>query len=265
MNIRCPQCRTLCKVDPKELDAVPGGLRCVNCGHLFSASELEADPLDWADSDPDDWVDFELSHSDLDSEAPPQATRTEPIELELPFEVPDDLPVLEPSAEAALDAHQALAPAPRQAPPWWQILLVVLLLLVLVLQLAWFNRTQLLQLPQAGPLCEWIDCSMVQARDPAAFEVLSRQLQADPTVPGALRLLLRFRNAADAAQPLPLLQLALFDNGGAVLARRSFQPGEYLFPPPPQDRLATPQEVFTIELIFEDPGARASGFMIDFL
>jgi predicted Zn finger-like uncharacterized protein len=260
MHTRCPQCRTVYSVDQEHLRADQGMLRCFNCDNLFNAWENDTHA-----SDLDDWDDFELASSDLHRESDRQAMGEEPVELELPFDVPDDLPVLEPSADAALDAQYALAPSRRRPSPWWQILLAALLLLLLALQLAWFNRAQLLQLPQARPVCQWIDCSRVQARDPAAFEVLSRQLQADPTVPGALRLLLRFRNAADAAQPLPLLQLALFDNGGAVLARRSFQPGEYLFPPPPQDRLATPQEVFTIELIFEDPGARASGFMIDFL
>ena len=235
-------------------------LRCSNCDNVFNAAQNNA-----RDTDLDDLADFELSSSDLDSEPDMRASPVEPAELELPFEVPDDLPVLEPSAEAALDAQQTLAPPRRRESPWWQILLAILLLLALGLQLAWFSRAQLIQLPQARPLCQWIDCSMSQSRDPAAFEVLSRQLQADPTVPGSLRLLLRFRNAADAAQPLPLLQLALYDHGGSVLARRSFQPYEYLFPTPPQDRLAAPQEVFTIELMFEDPGSRASGFMIDFL
>ena len=260
MNTRCPHCRTIHDVDQETLRAAHGMLRCSNCDNVFDAAQN-----DTRDADLDDLTDVELSSTGLDSEPDTHAPRVEPAELELPFEVPDDLPVLEPSADAALDAQQALAAPRRRKSSWWQILLAILLLLVLGLQLAWFKRAQLIQLPQARPLCQWIDCSMSQPRDPAAFEVLSRQLQADPTVPGSLRLQLRFRNAADAAQPLPLLQLALYDHGGSVLARRSFQPHEYLFPTPPEARLAAPQEVFTIELMFEDPSSRASGFMIDFL
>jgi len=232
-------------------------VRCCNCNTVFDAVENDA-----GDLGPDS---FELSSSDLDSDPDSRPSDTKPTELELPFEVPDNLPVLEPSGHAALDVQETLHPTEPKGTPWWQGLLILLLLVLLGLQLAWFNRVQLLQLPQTNPLCQWLDCSVVHPRDPTAFEVISRQLQADPTVPGALRLQLRYRNTAERSQPLPQLQLALFDNAGSTLARRTFLPHEYLFPAPAEDRLAAPQEVFTIELMFEDPGARASGFKIDFL
>ena len=83
--------------------------------------------------------------------------------------------------------------------------------------------------------------------------------------PGSLTLNATIRNDAEYAQPLPDMQLSLLDTDGAVLVRRRLSPADYLFPPPPADRLVAPGEVFTISLDFADPGYLATGFMIDFL
>lgn len=279
MNIRCPQCHTQYSVDPEALASARGQARCFHCGSIFNAyqqsdtapptssAQLPADPeaeaavvqLNKHYEEHLDDLNFDDLAEELSRDKLPQ------VELDLPFDIPEDLPVLQPSGDAALDLHDTLQPRRRARAPIWQKLLVTLLLITLLLQLAWFYRVPLLRLPQAQPLCQWIDCSIAQQRDPGAFLVLERRLEADPEIPSALRLLLHFRNDAGFAQPLPGLQLALLDSNGVLLARRLFQPGQYLFPAPAGNALAAPQEVFTIELVFEDPGARASSFRIEFL
>jgi hypothetical protein len=76
---------------------------------------------------------------------------------------------------------------------------------------------------------------------------------------------MRVRNEAETAQPLPDIQLSLLDTNGSVMIRRRLAPGEYMFPPPPKDRLVAAGEVVTIDLDFKDPGYLATGFTIDFL
>ena len=254
MNTRCPQCGTLNDVDAQQ-QAAQDMVQCKNCGNIFDPSGIELQSSGQNDTFAPD---LELSLET--EEAPLYEKASDP-----PFSVPEDLPELEPSAEAALDIHQSLQLKQKPRAPWWQKLLMLLLLFGLILQVAWFTRADWLHFPEAKPLCEWIDCSIAQKTDVQAYRVIERQLRAAKDVPNALRLQIRFRNDAAFAQPLPKLQLSLFDSGGVMLARRSFNPDDYLLPVPTEGMLAQAQEVFTIELLFEDPGARASGFKIDFL
>jgi len=269
MNIRCPQCGTAYSVDEQPLNDSQGMVRCHQCGKVFNALEHRTDDIELQlelgnEEDPNSFnPDLELN---LETEqAPTFSTQDPAASTELPFDVPEDLPTLEPTGDGALDTLSSLETGRRERAPWWQKFLVFLLLVTLLLQLAWITRAEWLKLPQAKPLCEWIDCRVAEQRDLEAFVVVERQLRADPTVPGSLRLLVRFSNQAEFAQPLPQLQLSLFDSSGTVLARRLFGAEEYLFPAPSKGALAQAQEVFTIELLFEDPGVRASGFKIDFL
>ena len=295
MNTRCPQCETSYTVDPKILKAAQGMARCYNCGTVFNAFDNTADKAHdssqgEAQESPSDLIDgLSPPPQSSRSDAAPadKAHQAEPdIELldlpelddwgpdsgpaqlhedELPFDLPSDLPELETADSASLDVHDTLAPSQRKPSPWWQKLLLLVLLLALAAQLVWLKRASLLDYPQARLLCDYIDCTPVQKRAPEAFRVVDRRLEADPQVPNALRLLMRFQNGAAFAQPLPRLQLSLFDSTGSLLARRLLAPGDYLFPAPAEGTLAQPEEVFTIELLFEDPGTRASGFKLDFL
>lgn len=264
MNTRCPKCGTHYNVDPTILRDSDNMAQCNECRQVFNAVEHQVEALelnlDLGDDSlpnvPDDTPEISLM---LETEEP------QPISPELPFDIPEDLPTLEPREEGALDLHDSLHSKPEKRTPWWQWLLAMLLLLCLLAQIAWMSRADWMRLPQAQPLCAWLDCSVAQQRDVKAFRVIERQLQAAPNVPNALRLVVRFRNQADFAQALPQLQLSLFESSGTLLARRLFSPADYLFPAPAKGTLAQAQEVFTIELLFEDPGARASGFKIDFL
>jgi predicted Zn finger-like uncharacterized protein len=262
VNISCPKCGTVYSVDQEALEACQGLVQCHQCDNVFNAlaHQTDEDALQPTPAGPNA---IETINPDLELNL--ETEELPDFSDELPFEVPEDLPVLEPASEAALDANHTLEPGERKPPPGWQKLLLLALSCTLLLQLAWMTRAAWLKLPQAQPLCEWVDCSIAQQRDPQAFTVIERQLQADPILPQALRLQVRFGNQADFAQPLPRLQLSLFDSSGNVLARRLFSAEQYLFPAPQEGTLAQPQEVFTIELLLEDPGTLASGFKIDFL
>jgi len=274
VNTRCPKCGSVYQLDKETFSRSQGKALCDNCGNIFSALKHKTDePATQLLSKADAAYDIELEDGGQAEDIAPDLelnlqTEEAPLfekDSELPFTVPEDLPELEPSGDAALDMQQSLQPRQSAPSPWWQKLLMLLLLCTLLAQLAWFSRAHWLHLPEAEPLCQWIDCSVAQQTDLQAFQVIERQFQAIPDKPGALHLLVRFRNSADFAQPLPQLQLSLFDSGGVLLARRLFTVDEYLIPAPSEGTLAQPQEVFTIELKFEDPGTRASGFSINFL
>lgn len=271
MNPRCPECHTAYNVDPETLLAAGGKARCHHCGTIFNAFDLDTAPP--AQHEQAKW---QLAGIIQDDEKPGSSHPSADIDdldlildvgpepdTDLPFEVPDDLPTLEPADHDPKGSGDNDRTSRHTR--WWQGPLLLLLIVALGMQLAWFHRDTLLRRPQAQPLCQWLDCSVAHRSDPTAFSVIERQLGADPAFPGALSLQIRFRNTAPYAQPLPRLQLSLYDNSGDTLARRLFSVDEYLFPSPGKNTLAAPQEVFTIELLLEDPGTRASGFKIDFL
>lgn len=271
MRTRCPQCRTIYNIDTQALEMAKNMARCFNCNTVFNAlenSDSEQSSSEQPHVASDEFsaaVDNEFAELDYELQLDFTSEPTDEELPDLPFEVPDDLPALEPSDKAALDLHDSLHPQTKTATPWWQKGLTLLLAITFLGQLIWFYRIPLMQQPQAQTLCLIIDCSEAQRREADAFSIVQREIEPNPDQPGSLKLVLHFRNSATFAQPLPDLQLALFDSNESLLARRRILPREYTFPASTSNRLIAPQEVVTISLAFEDPGSRASGFKIDFL
>jgi hypothetical protein len=201
----------------------------------------------------------------LDEQAEAQWQTQPPAEeVDLPFDVPDDLESLEPSPDAALDVTETLS---DRRPPRRIVYGALALMLSIALggQLAWQFRVSLLDhFPQLKPLCDRLNCVATEVHAPERLRILQREMRPAPNQPGSLNLSARFRNEAGAAQPLPDIQLSLLDNNGIVLIRRRLSPRDYLYPPPPADRLIAPGEVITINIDFKDPGYAATGFVIDF-
>lgn len=259
MNTRCPQCGTVYAVDSASLTDTHGKARCYQCNTIFDATlSAPKDPPSTTAAPQADAALIEDSELQFSFEV----TLTEQPDINLDLDA--EIPALEPSEQAALDVHDTLSPKPKNRTPAWQKLLLGMLILLLIGQLLWWMRIPLLQQPAARPLCAYLDCSVAQQSNPRAYSIVERSLLPDSQIPNALRLWVRIRNDADFAQPLPSLQLTLSDNTGSTLARRSLSPREYLYPPPDNIPLTTPGEVTAIEVLFEDPGSRASGFEITF-
>ena len=255
MKTRCPGCKKRYRIDTGALDAVGGRVQCGRCGTVFDAESRlpeETDASAEASGPPLVLVTRQLSSQEA-----------EPAD-ELPFAVPDDLPPLAPSADGALDVVDTLYEKPsRRGLIYGSI--AGLLIGALALQLAWQYRAELLQrFPQLEVACNHLPCRPEVVHEPDNYHVLQREIAPTQNEPGSLTLNATIRNDAEFAQHLPDIQLSLIDNNGAVLIRRRLSPREYLYPPPPDDRILQTGEVFTIEIDFEDPGHIASGFTIDF-
>lgn len=233
---------------------------------------------------------FEDASLDLsaDDESSPPASRSaneaDPLDLDLasdakdadlgsglPFEVPDDLPELQAAKETPppLEDMDTDPQAPSRLPSALAGIAVLLLALLAIGQLAWFNREQVLATPighgMARVLCSMVDCQLPARRAPSRYAVLERNIGPAPDQSGVLAMHLRFRNDADFAQPLPDIQLSLYDTEERLMARRRLPPEEYLFPAPSPGLLVAPQEEIQVNLQLEDPGRRAVGFKLEFL
>lgn len=260
MQIRCPNCQTEYRIETVALASADGLARCHRCDTVFDVTA--GNPIDTQSATGPLMLDQE---SEVGLTQPHEPAPTVSDTDELPFDVPDDLEPLEPSPEAALDVNDALNEKRSSRGPLYTAL-ALLLVAGLGLQLAWQHREDLLrQYPQLAPLCDRLPCVADQVHAPDKLRVLQRELRPADNLPGSLNLSARFRNEAEVAQPLPDIQLSLIDNDGKVLIRRRMQPGDYLYPPPPDDRVIAAGEVITISVDFKDPGYLATGFMLDFL
>jgi len=188
-----------------------------------------------------------------------------PLRLDPPFDAP------EPPPGSAAATESPTAPAtttpPRHAWPAW--LAAGLLLLLALAQLAWLNR-ELVQTAPGGPqlvasLCRLAGCTPPVRRAPSRYAVLERHIGPDPQQPGTLVMRLSFRNQADFAQPLPDIQLSLYDTEERLMARRRLHPDEYLFPAPAPDTRVAPGGTVLVDLRLEDPGRYASSYKLEFL
>ncbi len=255
MKTRCPRCKKRYRINSETLDAVEGRVQCGRCGTIFDAVSRQA----------------EQAEETANAIGPPLVLVTHQVSSQeqepaddLPFAVPDDLKPLEPSADGAIDVVDTLYEKPSYRGLIYGSL-ATLLIGALALQLAWQYRGELLhRFPQLEVACNYLPCRPKVVHEPDSYRVLQREIAPTANEAGSLTLNATIRNDAEIAQHLPDIQLSLIDNNGAAIIRRRLAPREYLYPPPPDDRLLQPGEVFTIEIDFEDPGHIASGFTIDF-
>jgi predicted Zn finger-like uncharacterized protein len=257
MQTRCPGCQTHYLIDADALARAAGLADCQRCGCVFDAgtgTRIDDPPSP-------------VLLREVDVIAPPAepAMDEAPAENTLPFEVPDDLDPLPPSPEDVVDVAETLRGRRSRRGPL-SALLVLLLATGLGLQFAWQQREELFaRYPILAPICDYVDCAIAPVYAPEDLRILQREMRPSDDLPESLNLSARFRNEADAAQPLPDIQLSLVDNHGTVLIRRRLTADEYRVSPPLISGLIEPGEVVTISIDFQDPGYLATGFIIDFL
>ncbi|TNC98874.1 MAG: MJ0042 family finger-like protein [Gallionellaceae bacterium] len=240
---QCPECTTRFRVSEEQLTAHDGLVRCGRCHEVFNAREHMQD-----------------------DEPSPQLSL--PIEVQQPIEenpTPEDTsPALIKTAEEALEAtetdlspipdvegleeppftlaqqvevveeltEEVQAPAPRKH-GWVGVVVAVLLALTLVAQAAYFYRVELAaHLPGLKPLltqyCGLLDCTVDLPRQAESMSIESSELESDRVQNNLVTLHALLHNRAPYAQAYPNLELTLTDTQDAAIARRVFQPADYL-------------------------------------
>ena len=147
--------------------------------------------------------------------------------------------------------------------------LILLVLATLLLQLAWFNRHQLVLLPELKPYveraCRQVDCRLKPNVDLENIELLSRDVRSHPTHRNALLITATFINRATFEQPYPDVGLVLSDLGGNVIAQRQFNPVEYLKTDLKPADMMLKEVPVTLVMEVQDPGSESISFRFEFL
>jgi predicted Zn finger-like uncharacterized protein len=262
MYAQCPDCLTVFSLNTETLAQARGQVVCGHC-------QIEFDAL-----------------ASLSDQLPPEPFYQ--LALRIPGDPPRlDLAVYRPPAEPAAVAEPAveqldtvedfsqlvLAPRfarrkEREGRRWPWISACLILLLALGAQLAWAERDSLISDGTVGPVlrqtCASLGCSLPLVQDTKQLSLLARDVQAHPSVPGALLITASLRNDASFAQPYPVVSITLSDANGKRLAMRRLRPGEYLSDSAVLQRGLAPGATAALMLEVEDPDGKAVAFEFGF-
>jgi len=211
LTTRCPSCGTAFRVQPAQLSARGGRVRCGKCGNIFDGVKaLVAEGVEQGEAAPA-----------LDSEPSPQ--------LGL-FEVPKKL--------AGAANEDAPAPGFLEEPPpakrrlGWAIAACVALLTLLAQTSYVFRNSIAAWVPEARPYleaaCAALHCEIRLLRSPKLLAIESSDLQADGRREHVIVLNAVVRNQASEPQEYPALELTLTDERDEPVARRVLLPADYL-------------------------------------
>jgi predicted Zn finger-like uncharacterized protein len=218
MNLvtRCPACGTAFRVQRDQLAAHFGTVRCGKCGSAFNGVAALV----------------EEGAEKLALEPSPQLGLFDPSRRQ-------------PPAHIALEA----GPAPEfltERPParrlgWLWAFLSLAAAAGLAAQAYRWRAEITMAVPQLRPafeaICEGAGCSMPLPRDLALMSIVSSDMHQDPQREGVVVFHALLRNSARFAQPFPVLQLTLTQDGKPV-ARRLLRPGDSAIAPGSTRQLA---------------------------
>ncbi len=214
LTTRCPNCGTAFRVQPVQLSARGGKVRCGKCGNVFDG--VKALLAEGAAQGEDALA--------IDSEPSPQ--------LGL-FEATKKL-------TGAGDAANEDAPVPEfldePVPPRRRIawaLATFFALLMLIFQGIYLFRSDIAaRIPETRPyleaVCATYKCELRPLRSPRQMAIESSDLQADGRRDNVIVLNAVLRNQAPFAQEYPSLELTLTDERDEAVARRVLAPADYL-------------------------------------
>lgn len=275
MYTQCPDCLTVFSLDADALAPAGGHVQCGHCEQVFDAlaclvAQLPPEPFTRL--------------------APPVIASSPPrLELAVYRPRPEPTAVLGSGAAAPAqgDDFSRLVFTPRFARgqrkarsreraagrhagerrwPW--VLVCLALTATLAAQLAWTQRNTLLADPVTGAwlrqACGTLGCRLPLVSSVDQLRLVARDVEAHPSVHGALMISATVRNDAPFAQPYPVVSLVLADAQGHRVAMRRLRPSEYLDDSESLRAGMAPGATTALVLEVEDPGNKAVAFEFGF-
>jgi len=255
---RCPQCQTVFRETAAQLKVRDGMVRCGRCQHVFGADQhLIAKPARSTAKSPAPATRKRATGKKPAAEPRPVAASTQHSAPPFPSETPEH--------DVAPLPLMRLQPV-RTRTVYWAAGGVVLMLLLASQTLIFYGydfarRTVALK-PAIEALCAPLPCRKLPPIDMRHMDLVETQVAPHPRYDKALRIKATLVNRADVVQPYPLLEVSLIDSQGQLVARRAYQPREYLSKPEAIQKGLPPQVAVSVQLDITSPGAQASGYEV---
>jgi predicted Zn finger-like uncharacterized protein len=251
LTTRCPNCGTAFRVQPLQLSARGGKVRCGKCTHVFDGvAALVAEGT---------------------QSGPAAQAETEPSPQLALFGGSRKSPVAGTGAGEAANEDVPVADFLEETPPARRSLGwafgVILVFAALAAQAVHYYRTEIAVLvpetrPYLAQACAALKCELKLPRRPKLMAIESSDLQADGRRENVIVLNAVLRNQAQFAQEYPALELTLTDERDEAVARRVLLPADYLAGLP-AEQLARGIGAGTeaaLRVYFDTGGLRAIGY-----
>lgn len=263
MYTYCPKCNTPCLIEENGWQAENGDVTCSQCNTTFNAI---AEELEQTYSNP---MNNQSLFTHEEADGPLISLRAEPRNPASAYQTDDnddDYVNQFAGFEKKKAKGSALSGRTTSQRFWGAAVLVVIA--VLFVQIIQFETDRLAQQPNLRPwlerICPLLNCNVPEFRDLTQLQVIERDLTPARGGIDGLEFRAVFANYADQAQPYPRLKLTLSQLNGEPLARRIFNPEEYLqtFT---NGRKMSADEVIEIHLTIANPGKDVGGFTFELL
>ena len=258
MYTRCPQCQTTFRITAAQLKARDGMVRCGRCQHVFGADQhLISKPVKGTAKGAPPAARKRTTGKKAAAESKNVAAPLEGGSPPFPAEIP----------QPAVTPPPILRSRPvRTRTVYWVAGCVLLFLLLAGQTLIFYGHDLARQTPALRPtietLCDPLPCRKLPPIDMRHMDLVETQVAPHPRYDKALRIKATLVNRANTVQPYPLLEVSLIDSQGQLVARRAYQPREYLSKPEAIQRGLPPQVAVSVQLDITSPGAQASGYEV---
>lgn len=263
MVTSCPACTTTFRITPEQLKKREGKVRCGKCSGVFDAFKSLA-------TLPDQGLVAEGAADTVEPSAHAGPTR----EATQPQRERDAAGA--GAVQGTLDiggvsvAAEAAAPGPlqaaRQRRRLWGLVIGVLAVL-LALQVVYAMRDQIAGTwPAARPMldriCKPLGCTVSFPRRTDQLAIESSDLQTDPQRPRVVVLIAALRNRGSTLVAHPSLELTLTDAQDQAVARRVFQPADYLADPAAVERGMAALAEINVRIVLDTGDLKPSGYRL---
>jgi len=289
MVTTCPGCQTTFSVTPEQLNAHQGDVRCGNCGKVFNAFDslaphravtpAEFQPSPAVPEQPEAIPAWEPEPEPLPAfaeewDAAPVPFSAAEVHEEARHYEPASMPAAlaeetTPSAPVFAEEYvpEPEAPPAREAAMWGWISGAVALALLLAAQSVFLYRTEIAaNYPGIGQYlrlaCDVLQCTVPLPRDAELLKIESSDLESNPAQPKRVALSTMLSNHAKFRQAYPALELTLTNAADEAVARRIFQPAEYLKPGTDIQAGMAPLSEVSIKLDLDVGDLNAAGYRL---
>lgn len=262
MYSQCPECRTIFNVSRAQLQARQGVVRCGSCAAVFNGERNLVETL------PKQRAGLATHEAAVYAGTDTVPSTAQP-RLDTDRETRADDTAQPNGTDSGIPTVTELGPwtkpRPRTRPIFW-LLGVVMLLAVFLGQITFYFRSELAQYRDLKlvvlEFCRLLDCEVEPQRRIGLIELTYATIAPHPRYKNILRIRASIVNRADFAQPYPLMDVALTDSAGRVIARRTFEHREYLDAARAADEVLLPQLSVNTLLDVTNPDGNAVGYEI---
>ena len=270
---RCPRCTTLFRVQPTQLQARAGQVRCGRCMHIFDGfAALDAEHAGVVEAEAAAQV-----AGDVGARRPTEpAGAAAAAPLSGAANKKDETPPRRPVGERARVLAQEHVVEPmrrvallRSSPDARRVALAVVLALLLVTQIVYSFRSQLgarypLVRSIFSGVCSVAGCDVSLPQRPDLVKIEASDVHMlDVNRTGLIQLTATLRSYANYDLAYPALDLVLTNANEHALARRIFVPDEYLDQTRDPHAGIAPRAEITIALDLDTGDLNAAGFRLD--